>query len=352
MCGPVYDGQAGEAIGSCSVFVLMLSAQTNGSQEAIRQIELAVKSAKPIVTVQIDRTPMGNRIGYYLGARQVFDAAAKPLRRHFHSLYTTLCDMLNRTPESKDKGRLGSILRSIFLNKFSLFILGFFVVAVIIVAISYIPTNIGLSDRMVERSVMLTGAQGYPSMSEDGALFAYAGDDSIYVEQTKDFYKLMVIPNPFENAPTVGICGKDMLYAASGSRVFLYPLRLSGVHYEADLTNQAKGLVFKGIMSGGPTGTVTFLLGTPDSAAIIKLVQFAYEEQLVLTQSPQGSWTDAFYTDDGGALCLADSLGGLTVLDAADFEKPPLTAERALAACRGRVAAKHGFSPTPRTMLP
>ena len=65
-----WSGAIVDAIGACRVVVVALSAKANASAEVLREIELAAKQGKPIVSWRIENVTPSGPLAYFLSATQ------------------------------------------------------------------------------------------------------------------------------------------------------------------------------------------------------------------------------------------------------------------------------------------
>lgn len=74
------------AIENSSFFVLVLSRNSNVSEQVIREINLAVKHKLCLVTFRVSSVEISKELDYYLGVAHWMDALTKPLETHIQSL--------------------------------------------------------------------------------------------------------------------------------------------------------------------------------------------------------------------------------------------------------------------------
>ncbi len=83
-----------EAISGSRVMVLVLSANSNGSRQVIREVERAVANDVAILPFRIDSTDPTGAMAYFLGTEHWLDAVTPPLQVHIDRLGTALKAML------------------------------------------------------------------------------------------------------------------------------------------------------------------------------------------------------------------------------------------------------------------
>lgn len=75
-----------EAISGCQVFVLIFSANANGSQQVLREVERAVNRGLAIVPFRIDDVVPAGSLEYFMSVPHWLDAMTPPLERHLAKL--------------------------------------------------------------------------------------------------------------------------------------------------------------------------------------------------------------------------------------------------------------------------
>jgi hypothetical protein len=85
-----------EAVKDCDATVVVLSQAANSSPQVVREMELAVGSHRPLITVRIeDVLPTGD-MQYFLGVSHWFDAFAKPLESYLPEIVATVGSVVAR----------------------------------------------------------------------------------------------------------------------------------------------------------------------------------------------------------------------------------------------------------------
>jgi uncharacterized membrane protein YgcG len=78
-----------DAIGNSRIMVMVYSANSNASQQVVREVERAVAKGLVILPVRIDQTPMSKDIEYFISTRHWLDALTPPLEKHLGFLVKT-----------------------------------------------------------------------------------------------------------------------------------------------------------------------------------------------------------------------------------------------------------------------
>ena len=92
--GQTWSGAIVEGIDACRVFVLVLSTRANESQEVLREVELASRNRKPLLTVRVENVAPTGGISYFLSATQWLDAFPPPLHPRLGALVTATQHLL------------------------------------------------------------------------------------------------------------------------------------------------------------------------------------------------------------------------------------------------------------------
>jgi TIR domain len=94
--GEEWAGAIVEGLRRSRLLVVVLSVRSCASPEVYREVELASRAGKPMLTVRIDRSavPTGT-LQYFLSSIQWIDATARPLRPQVVSLPATVGALLD-----------------------------------------------------------------------------------------------------------------------------------------------------------------------------------------------------------------------------------------------------------------
>ncbi len=84
-----------KAINRSRAMVLILSAESNCSEQVQREVERAVNKRIPIVALRIEDFQLSESMEYYISSIQQLDALAPPLRSHFANVSRHLEQLLN-----------------------------------------------------------------------------------------------------------------------------------------------------------------------------------------------------------------------------------------------------------------
>jgi uncharacterized membrane protein YgcG len=87
-----------DAIANCRIMVLVYSANSNVSQQVVREVERAVAKGLVILPVRLDKTPMSKDIEYFISTRHWLDALTPPLEQHLAFLVQTTRAILDGEP--------------------------------------------------------------------------------------------------------------------------------------------------------------------------------------------------------------------------------------------------------------
>ena len=98
--GSLWGAAIVEAIESAPVMVLILSANSNGSPQVLREVERAVASTTIIVPFRIEEIDPSGAMAYYLATEHWLDALTPPLESHIGRLASSIRALLG-TDESK-----------------------------------------------------------------------------------------------------------------------------------------------------------------------------------------------------------------------------------------------------------
>jgi TIR domain len=84
--GDFYADAIVQAINSCPVLVVILSANAIDSAHVLREVERASAKKRPIISIHTDSTPLPPGLEYFLSASHWLDASQGPLERVMPSL--------------------------------------------------------------------------------------------------------------------------------------------------------------------------------------------------------------------------------------------------------------------------
>src|SRR6476469_9863778 len=88
--GANWAGAIAQAIRDSRVFLLVFSADANGSQQVAREVERAVAAAIPIIPFRIEDIVPSDALEYFLGSHHWLDAITPPLQHHLERLAETV----------------------------------------------------------------------------------------------------------------------------------------------------------------------------------------------------------------------------------------------------------------------
>ena len=94
------------AIAEAKVFVLILTPNSNTSDQVLREVNLAVKNRLEIITFKVENVALDKGLEYYIGISHWLDALTKPLEKHLKTLADCVKEHCppekNQTPASGD----------------------------------------------------------------------------------------------------------------------------------------------------------------------------------------------------------------------------------------------------------
>jgi len=94
--GSPWAGSIVDGIRSSRLLVVVLSARSCASPEVYREVELASRERKPMLTVRIDRTAaLTGPLAFFLSSIQWVEATARPIRPQLDQLPSTVGALLN-----------------------------------------------------------------------------------------------------------------------------------------------------------------------------------------------------------------------------------------------------------------
>jgi hypothetical protein len=96
--GRSFAGEITRGIHQSKAMVLIFSGQSNGSDQVLREVQLAVKARLHIVQFRIEDVALTDDLQYFLGTPHWLDALTPPLANHIERLRTALKALLNSSP--------------------------------------------------------------------------------------------------------------------------------------------------------------------------------------------------------------------------------------------------------------
>lgn len=91
-----------DALNAASVFVLVLSAQSNTSPQVLREVERAVHRGLPIIPFRIEDVALSKAMEFFVSAPHWLDAMTPPLEMHILKLSETVRALLSAGSQSGD----------------------------------------------------------------------------------------------------------------------------------------------------------------------------------------------------------------------------------------------------------
>ena len=92
--GQEYAAALVQAITSCRIFVLILSANSNNSPQVLREVERSVSKGVPIIPFRIEDVRLSSSMEYYVSSHHWLDALTSPLEPHLEKLVNTVSALL------------------------------------------------------------------------------------------------------------------------------------------------------------------------------------------------------------------------------------------------------------------
>ena len=92
--GRPWAEQIVEAIAACDVFLVLVSANSNGSSHVGREVNQAFDQSRPVVPVRVEDVEVSGNLRYWLAQVQQMDAFPPPLEQHRRRLASHLADIL------------------------------------------------------------------------------------------------------------------------------------------------------------------------------------------------------------------------------------------------------------------
>ena len=93
--GRSFAGEITRAIQQSKVMVLVFSANSNNSEQVLREVQLAVTAHLHIVQFRIEDVGLNDDLRYYLSTPHWLDALTPPLEKHLASLTTAVQNLLS-----------------------------------------------------------------------------------------------------------------------------------------------------------------------------------------------------------------------------------------------------------------
>lgn len=90
-----------DAITDCRVFLLILSAASNQSEQVKREVQNAVGEAKPILPLRIEEVDLSKHMRYFIGTPHWMDAMTPPMEVHLQRMAHTVRSLIE---SMSDKG--------------------------------------------------------------------------------------------------------------------------------------------------------------------------------------------------------------------------------------------------------
>jgi len=102
------------AIESARVVVVVFSANSNASDQVLREVERSVAAGTPIIPIRIEDVPFSKSLEYFLGTSHWLDALSPPLEKHIHRLAETIRRLLASEQPVEPLGTAGLHMRDAF----------------------------------------------------------------------------------------------------------------------------------------------------------------------------------------------------------------------------------------------
>src|SRR6266404_7518150 len=100
--GRSFAGEITRAIQESKAMVLVFSANSNNSEQVLREVQLAVTSHLHIIQFRIENVGLNDDLRYYLSTPHWLDALTPPLEKHVRSLTAAIRKLLN-LPEDESR---------------------------------------------------------------------------------------------------------------------------------------------------------------------------------------------------------------------------------------------------------
>jgi len=102
--GLPFAGQITRAMHGSKAMVLIFSADSNNSEQILRELELAANARLPIVQFRIEDLTPNDDLLYYLSTPHWFDATTVPLEKHLGPFAFALKTLLETSEKQMKKG--------------------------------------------------------------------------------------------------------------------------------------------------------------------------------------------------------------------------------------------------------
>jgi TIR domain len=102
--GLPFAGQITRAIHGSKAMVLIFSADSNNSEQILRELELAANAHLPIVQFRIEDLTPNDDLRYYLSTPHWFDATTVPLEKHLGPFAIAIKALLESSEKQMKKG--------------------------------------------------------------------------------------------------------------------------------------------------------------------------------------------------------------------------------------------------------
>ncbi len=93
--GKPWAGEIYRGIASSKVFVLVLSPDSNRSDQVLREVNLAVDNKLHVITFIVENTDTSADLKYYISSVHWIDAISKPIEENLNSLVAAVSSLLN-----------------------------------------------------------------------------------------------------------------------------------------------------------------------------------------------------------------------------------------------------------------
>jgi TIR domain len=102
--GLPFAGQITRAIHGSKAMVLIFSADSNNSEQILRELELAANARLPIVQFRIENLTPNDDLRYYLSTPHWFDATTVPFEKHLGPFAIAIKALLEGSEKEMKKG--------------------------------------------------------------------------------------------------------------------------------------------------------------------------------------------------------------------------------------------------------
>src|SRR4029077_17305948 len=101
--GRSFAGEITRAIQQSKAMVLVFSANSNNSEQVLREVQLAVTSHLHIIQFRIEEVVLNDDLRYYLSTPHWLDALTPPLENHLGRLESSINSLLDIPAEGRAK---------------------------------------------------------------------------------------------------------------------------------------------------------------------------------------------------------------------------------------------------------